>query len=333
MRTAATCLLLCLGAALVGADRPHEATISLEGREPQAVYIIHDNRDKLHYSQDEQGQQRASFPQDKVSSIEYGIEQDRNIHSGRGKLNQGKPGEAVPLFEKAITGADTEYDQVQAYLGLIQAHGAAKDAAAALATAQAFAAALPESRFLAQGLDMAAEIQLAAKEFAGAETVFALLDDLGPEGAAKAAAGAARVLLAKGDAAAAAAAVDRALSQLKRDQKPDAYAALGIVGVRAKLTAEDQTGAATLADQIKFLGTDPAPQAEAHLVLAESLAESDAVAAFDHAAIAALRAREVAPKIQAEAAALGRKLGKQLSADESLSDEDRLAYKEYASKL
>lgn len=333
MRTATICLLLSIGAALVGADRPHEATLSLEGRDPQPVFIIHDYRDKVHYSQDEEGQQKASFPQDKVTDIDYGPVQNRDYFTAVGKVNQGKPKEAIPLFAEVIAKARTEYDQVQGYLGLITANGNAKDPAGALKAAEDFAAAIPESRFLPQALERAAEIQLAAGEYAAAEAAFAKLKTMGPIGAAKAAAGAARVLLDKGDPAGAAKVVDAALGSLNRDKQPDAYAALGIVGVRAKLKAGDAAGAATLAEQLQFLGSDPAPQAEAHLVLAETLAETDAVAAFDHAAIAALRAREVAPKVQGAAASLGRKLGKQLSTDESLSDEDRLAYKEYASKL
>lgn len=342
MRIVIACTLLCLGLGLSAADSPHPAKIYMEGR-TQSIegFVIHDQVDRLVYSQDVRAEQRGELRQAQVLKIEYGPVTVREWFTAQSRMASGSAAgaaEAAKLYAQVVDKARSEYDQVQGYLGQISAHGLAGEAAKAAAAADAFAQALPRSRFLLQALASKGEILLAAKDLAAAEAAFADLAarDLGPmtaEAKAIASAGRAKVLIAKGDAAGAASAVRSALQAMKREDQPNAYAALGIVGVRALLAAEDAAGALALAQQLLFLGSDPAPQAEAHLVVARAKTESEPVAAFDHAVIATLRGRGEAPDIAAEAASLARTLGKQLSEDESLSDAERLAYKEYAREL
>ncbi|MDA3962371.1 MAG: hypothetical protein PF961_16410 [Planctomycetota bacterium] len=339
MRALSCIALLGLVLAVSAAElKPHKATVYTVGRDaPFEVFIVSEDFDKLVYSQDDGGRQRGEFKQKQIASIEYAGVTDGRWYTGRGKMNGGDLPAAIENFAKVSTGGATEYDRIQGFLSLLQAYAAAGKVTEAAAAADAMAEAFPRSAQLLDVLEKKAQVLLKAKKLDEADAAYADLAkrDLGPmSDRAKAIAigGKATVQGLKGDHAGAATTADAGLKELNRDKQEQAYASLAIIGVREKLASGDVAGASALAGDILYLGDSAAVQAEAHLVVAESKAETDKAAAFDHAVIAYLRAGD-APELQAKARSVARKLGKALSDDESLPKADRLAYKTYTQKL
>jgi len=333
--------LLFLGvvALLAAADRPHEASAVFVNGDVRTLYVFAETFDGMQFAQDPDADKpQGSQNWDRIQRIDYADVNHLDYARGLGAFNQGDPARAAELFAKVVADGRTEHTRVEGVQHLVTAHKAAGQTDAAVQAIDDFVSKHPEHPVIVDLLYRKGLVLMAGDRNQAAAEAFVVLGERAGDfgdwetaARAKAAAGRAEVQLAQDAAAKAAETVEAALAEIDREEAPTAYAQVGIIGVRALQQQEEVAGAQALASDIQFLGDDLAVQVEAQLRLARLLAESDPVAAFDHAAIAALRGPEL-PTGQ-EARSLAKQLAKDLSEDENRTADERQAYKDYHRSL
>lgn len=336
------CLLLLACAAGLAALDAAPATVSRTGGSGafDNAFVIAESIDGIEFTtEDPNAANRLQFKRG-TYTVQYKEEADTDWLSGRGRQQAGNHDAALRFLAKAAAGSPYQWVREAAAVEAARCALALQRPADAVAQITALEKAFPRSLLLPTGLWLKGQGELANGDAAAATRTFTALKGLekgwGPAAALLGARGEAAILRAQKKPAEAAAAVQALWGKTTAAADPTAWAELGTDLARDLVAIGRHDQAAGVWGRLAYGVADPALQSRAQLGWAEALAAAEgaqaAIAAFDHAAIAALL-KDGDDHAAAAALALAGRLNDRIQKDAAVPAPDKLAYRTYLANL